>query len=519
MRRLPYWLFDLLVGHRLLCMLLWLLPLQFRVRHDLPQRLLRERRCLLGVQRCLHHLHWLCKHGLLRLRLGQLPLGYHLCHHVPHRHLHQRVQLCYMRHWLHGLQWCCQHVLWLLVGLLPVRLYLRYDVPDRIPRLGIRVLCLPLQLQHLLVHVHVHCLRQRLFPLQRHLLCILSVGHLPVQHDCLHSLQRQLRHLLGLCHDMHRLHDHRHGHASLQQRMLRDLPQRHVRLVFLGLHRLHLALRQLHVCLDHRLHQLRVHPAASLWDDLLHHVPLGYVRLQLDAVLQLHRALLDLLWIGHLVPVLRLWHLPVRHDLPCGLPRRLLYLWHFLRPVLLHVRQLHHHGHDLHQLPQHRIDPPLLEHLLCHLPVRHVRFLDVCLLPVLFTLRQLLDHSDDLHHLHSHLPPLLRDDQLMLLGLPCWRVRFQLLGMLDLQHQLRHLFGLKHDLPDLCLWHATVQQRLLQLMPGWHVQLVLHPVLGLHVSLLQLYIWVQHCLHRLRLEPALALWFHLLRVVPLRHVQ
>jgi len=133
---------------------------------------------------------------------------------------------------------------------------------------------------------------------------------------------------------------------------------------------------------------------------------------------------------------------------------------------------------------------------------------------VLFTLRQLLDHSDDLHHLHSHLPPLLRDDQLMLLGLPCWRVRFQLLGMLDLQHQLRHLFGLKHDLPDLCLWHATVQQRLLQLMPGWHVQLVLHPVLGLHVSLLQLYIWVQHCLHRLRLEPALALWFHLLRVVP-----
>jgi len=91
--------------------------------------------------------------------------------------------------------------------------------------------------------------------------------------------------------------------------------------------------------------------------------------------------------------------------------------------VLLHVRQLHHHGHDLHQLPQHGIDPPLLEHLLCHLPVRHVRFLDVCLLSVYYSLlRMHIGHR--LHQLHLGQLPLA--DRHVCILVPQWLLRQRL---------------------------------------------------------------------------------------------
>ena len=310
-----------------------------------------------------------------------------------------------------------------LLNRLPIRIVLPCQLSSRhlCQRVSLRHVHKPLCQLHWRPHNPVLDLHEWLSPLWNNLRDSMPRRHLPERHH-LPFLQRQLRHLLHLCLELHQLRLHGR-HSPVRQHVLQFMPQRHIRLVFLGLHRLHLALRQLHVCLDHRLHQLRVHPAASLWDDLLHHVPRVYVRLQLDAVLQLHLALLDLLWIGHLVPVLRLWHLPLWLNVCVYLPRRLLHLGHFLRPVLLHVRQLHHHGHDLHQLPVHRIDPPLLERVLCHLPHWYVPLVDVGLLSVYYSLLGMhIGHR--LHQLHLGQLPLA--DRHVCILVPQWLLRQRL---------------------------------------------------------------------------------------------
>jgi len=149
----------------------------------------------------------------------------------------------------------------------------------------------------------------------------------------------------------------------------------------------------------------------------------------------LQRQLRDLLWIGHNVPDLQQRDVPLWHHVRVCLPRRLLHLGHFLRPVLLHVRQLHHHGHDLHQLPVHRIDPPLLERVLCHLPHWYVPLVDVGLLSVYYSLLGMhIGHR--LHKLHLGQLPLA--DQHVCILVPQWLLR-QRLQLPRLQPVLPHV--------------------------------------------------------------------------------
>ena len=295
--------------------------------------------------------------------------------------------------------------------------------------------------------------------------------------------------------------------------MLRRLPGRYVFFVIVGVHGLQLALWQLHIVLCHGLHQLPCHTALALRLHLLHVVPLGLVQQQHVPLHHLQRQLRDLLWIGHHLPHLQQRDVPLWHHVRVCLPGGLLHLGHVLCPVLFRLLQLHLFVHDLHQLPVHRIDIPLRQHVLCHLPHWYIPLVDVGLLSVYYSLLG-MHIGQRLHKLHRGQLPLA--DQHVCILVPQWllRQRLQLpllrLLLFDLQRcrsllvHVLHWFKFVPLQLDVCV---LVPERLLRL---WFcLFLVLNVLFFLHR--------IGHLVHQLPSQPVPLLW-SVLQLLPSWHI-
>jgi len=275
----------------------WLLPLRRKHVCDLlPQRLLRQRRSVLDLHRALLHLHDL-GHDVFGLH-HRLPLRQQLLCHLPQWNLPQWRQLPQLHHALRQLHRIGHHVHCLHHEHVPLWLDLRRCMPrtDLPPSRQLHLHGLQhhglLQLHH--HRYHVHELPQRVaLPgrLVGHVPGFLPLGHVRPR-GILHMLvlHRALLDVRGIGHDLHGLH-HR---LPLRIHVRRCLPR--------GLLYLRLVLcavldhvRKLHG-LVHQLHELphRIGPAA-LQQRLLRLLPQRHIRCLHFLVRQLQRSLLDLL--------------------------------------------------------------------------------------------------------------------------------------------------------------------------------------------------------------------------------
>jgi len=222
-----------------------------------------------------HELLGSWSHELCGLRIWQLPLWFGMCLDVSRRLLSQRIRLLCMHRPLCQLLWHNDQLPLLHLWHVPPRLCLLLDLPRRLHCVWVALRILSHELQCLLVHGHMHHMLIGLLPLQRQLLHDLPQRHLLGHVDHVRRLQLQLFDLLGIAIHLHSLW--LVDQLPLQWRLLLGLPCWILRIVDVGLLRLHLSLRQLHVGLLHRLHRLCRLPAAALRLDVLRHLSLRHL--------------------------------------------------------------------------------------------------------------------------------------------------------------------------------------------------------------------------------------------------
>jgi len=194
-------------------------------------------------------------------------------------------------------------------------------------------------------------------------------------------------------------------------------------------------------------------------------------------------------------------------------PCWLLHLWLHLPAVLVQLRQLHHLGHNVHGLLDHRQPVPVRQCVLSRLPHWSLRRLCLGVRIVQQLLCRLCRLSSQLHGLPDWPVPLRRR---VLHGLPHWHLCQFEQHVCHLQHQLRCVLGLGNILHGLRVnWSdSSLRQRLLFDLPQRHVGVLLRSLRDLHRPLCQLHGWHIDILHRLCRQPATALRIDLLHGLP-----
>jgi len=420
---------------------------------------------------------------------------------------------------LHGLLGHGLDVLVLLVGLLPHRQHLRYDLQCRLLRKQRRLHILCVQLPDVRLGLDVLCLHKRLLPHQRCLRDDLTVS---LRYICLivdrhlRYLLLELHHVLGRIDDVHELsvgpgpHPREHLRRDVSSGLVRAVGIDHMLVVLVvllsllgnvdDLHRLCvgtvplewlvlLVLPNWDLQLElNRLYRLLVELSQLLGIGLNMHQlldgPRPYHVVDLRLIvhkwivcewLDLHGLLVfvcDLFGIGKFLPYLPRRLVPLRHDLSRQLPFQHLSLRLFLSLVLVLVRQLHRLGRQrVHQLPHwlRSLQQPVLHQLPLGIIPEHDNDLCCVLVFVRDMQRRFIDVLHELRlwslplrigrHLHDVLP--IGNLQLELNGLHCLLV------------VLRQLLRIQHNMHKLSVWSIPLQWPVLHLiLPDRHIRAV-----------------------------------------------
>jgi len=228
----------------------------------LPRWLLQHivQLCLPGLWACVRHLRRQLD-DVHRLPRQHVSLRHHLLLDLPCRYHRQRQQLCSLHQPLLGLLDVGDHVHCMHHGQVP----LQQPVPVRLPQRHVppghrlRRMHVPLRQLHgigdhlLLVRGHVQLLPSHvpvLLDLPHRHVCVFILGHVGVQ-----QLHRALQHVRVLCLIVHRLC---RRHIPLRVPVCFHLSPGHLPVLVWRrpVPRVHLAVRQLQLCLRVQLHQL-----------------------------------------------------------------------------------------------------------------------------------------------------------------------------------------------------------------------------------------------------------------------